>query len=54
MAKDANEPDVLDPRRWGLPKEAVADLADRPRRFWLRFRHCFKTRDASHNTLGPI
>ena len=29
--------------RWGLPTEAVADLAERLRRVWKRFRHCFTT-----------
>lgn len=44
MTKDTAKLDVLDSQRWGLPSEAVADLADRLRRFWSRFRHCFKTR----------
>ena len=49
MSKDVAEPNVFEPQRWGLPTEAVADLAARLRRFWSRFRHCFKTqtRDAS-------
>ena len=40
---------ILDPRRWGLPPEAVAGLGDTLVDFWARFRHCFwtKTRDQS-------
>jgi SRSO17 transposase len=49
MAQETAYPDVLDPRRWGLPDEAVAGLGDRLRDYWTRFRTCFKTktRDAS-------
>ena len=39
-------PDVgylFDPQRWGLPAEAVEDLADRLWRVWFRFRECFQT-----------
>ncbi len=48
---EANECDVFDAERWGLPAEAVADLAAHLRRTWERFRHCFKTqtRDTSEN-----
>ena len=51
MAKKANEASEFDPQRWGLPDEAVVDLADRLRRVWLRFRSCFKTktRDTSEH-----
>ena len=51
MGKEAVEPDVFDPLRWGLPAEIVDDLGDRLRRFWLRYRHCFKTqtRDGSEH-----
>jgi len=51
MAQKTVELDMLDPQRWGLPAEAVADLGDRLRRFWWRFRDCFKTRtrDASEH-----
>jgi SRSO17 transposase len=40
---------IFDAQRWGLPQEAVADLANRLRRIWTRFRECFttKTRDTS-------
>ncbi len=46
---DAQTNAVFAPQRWGLLPEAVHDLADRLRRFWERFRWCFKTktRDAS-------
>lgn len=44
MLKDVAGPDVFDPQRWGLPAEAVADLADRLRRVWSQFRECFKTK----------
>ena len=39
--------DVFDPSHWGLPTEAVADLANRLQRLWSRFRDWFntKTRD---------
>ena len=49
MIKNAAELDVFDPQRWGLPTEAVADLGNRLRRFWSRFRYCFntQTRDSS-------
>lgn len=41
--------ELFAPRRWGLPDEAVDDLAERLRRVWSRFRECFttKTRDTS-------
>ncbi len=40
---------LFDAQRWGLPKAAIDDLADRLRRIWSRFRGCFvtKTRDTS-------
>ena len=49
MAAEPVVPDALEPQRWGLPAEAVADLGNRLREFWVRFRRCFKTqtRDAS-------
>jgi SRSO17 transposase len=42
---------LFDPNRWGLPDEAVADLADALYSFWQRFCHCFRTRrhDTSTN-----
>jgi SRSO17 transposase len=44
-------PDASDPRRWGLSDEAIANLGNRLRDFWSRFRHCFrtKTRDSSEH-----
>jgi len=44
---------VLDPKSWGLPVEETADLAERLRRIWIRFRACFrtKTRDTSKQAL---
>lgn len=43
--------DVSEPTRWGLPQEAVADLGNRLRQTWSRFRACFKTktRDTSEH-----
>lgn len=35
--------DLYVPLRWGLPAEVIADLGDRLRRFWGRFRPCFQT-----------
>ena len=35
--------DLSAPQRWGLPAEVIADLGDRLRRFWGRFRPCFQT-----------
>jgi SRSO17 transposase len=51
MEQKTVESDMLDPQRWGLPDEVVADLGNRLRRFWSRFRTCFKTktRDASEH-----
>ena len=40
----AEKPPLFDAQRWGLPAEAVADLASRLRRVWCRFRECFTTR----------
>ena len=49
MAAEPVVLDALEPQRWGLPAEAVADLGNRLHEFWVRFRRCFKTqtRDAS-------
>jgi SRSO17 transposase len=44
MSEEEGTAEVLDPQRWGLPAEAVADLGDRLRRVWSRFRGCFRTR----------
>ncbi len=42
-----------DAQRWGLPKEAIDDLANRLRRIWSRFKKCFmtKTRDTSEHAF---
>ena len=51
MVYTTAELDTYDPKRWGLPEEAVADLGDRLHRFGWRFGECFKTktRDASEH-----
>ena len=38
------EKSVFNPHRWGLPSEAITDLAGRLHRIWSRFRDCFTTR----------
>jgi SRSO17 transposase len=35
---------VFDPRCWGLSSEAIANLGNRLRDFWLHFQPCFKTK----------
>ena len=49
QAEHTEKSPLFDAQRWGLPDEAVADLASRLRRVWYRFRECFttKTRDTS-------
>lgn len=44
---------LFDEKRWGLPAEAVADLAERLRRIWSCFRACFttQTRDTSEHAF---
>ena len=42
--EQTEQTDIFDAHRWGLPQEAIADLADRLRRIWSRFRECFTTR----------
>src|SRR3989304_4715454 len=44
MMAEADKVDVFDPRRWGLPAQAVATLGDRLWRVWSDFSDCFKTR----------
>jgi SRSO17 transposase len=46
---DTPELDIFDPDRWGLPADAVANLAERLHALWSRFRPCFSTttRDGS-------
>jgi len=36
--------DIFEPHRWGLSDEAIANLGDRLRDFWSRYRSCFKTK----------
>jgi SRSO17 transposase len=50
-AEGAADLDIVCPRRWGLPDEAIDDLADRLLRTWSRFGECFKTktRDGSQH-----
>lgn len=52
----ANELDIVCPQRWGLPDEAIDDLADRLLRIWSRFRGCFKTktRDGSQHAWAYL
>ncbi len=49
QAEHSEKSPLFDAQRWGLPTEAIADLASRLRRVWSRFRACFttKTRDTS-------
>ena len=49
MVENTERTLIFDAQRWGLPQEAIADLADRLRRIWTRFRKCFttKSRDTS-------
>ena len=49
MIENTEQTHIFDAQRWGLPQEAIDDLASRLRRIWTRFRECFttKTRDTS-------
>jgi SRSO17 transposase len=49
MTDVADDLALFDPQRWGLPAEAVMDLANRLQRIWERYHDCFttKTRDTS-------
>lgn len=49
QAEHTEKSPLFDTQRWGLPAQAVADLASRLRRVWSRFQECFttKTRDTS-------
>ncbi|MHC4511180.1 MAG: IS701 family transposase [Planctomycetota bacterium] len=51
MSEQTNEASVFDPHRWGLPGEAVNELAEHLRGIWSRYHDCFKTktRDTSEN-----
>jgi len=49
----SEESSLFDPQRWGLPTEAITNLAERLRGIWSRFRACFKTktRDTSEHAF---
>ncbi len=44
MPQQTEQSGLLAPQRWGLPIEAVDDIANRLRNTWLRFQDCFKTK----------
>ena len=44
MSQQTEQASIFDPERWGLPKEAVDDIANRLRKTWDRFQDCFKTK----------
>jgi len=50
---DHGKQSLFDATRWGLPKAAIDDLANRLQRIWKRFKNCFstKTRDTSEYAL---
>src|SRR6266496_735848 len=56
MSDVADELALFDPLRWGLPAEAVLDLANRLQRTWERYHDCFttKTRDTSAYGLSYL
>ena len=43
QAEHTEKSPLFDAQRWGLPAEAIADLASRLRRVWSRFREYFTT-----------
>ena len=45
---------LFDKERWGLPTEAVADLADRLQRVWERFRSCLTTKTRDTNKYAKV
>ncbi len=49
MIENTEQITIFDAQRWGLPQDAIDDLANRLRRIWSRFRECLttKTRDTS-------
>ena len=49
MSQQSEQSNIFAPQRWGLPMEAVDDIANRLRNTWVRFQDCFKskTRDTS-------
>lgn len=44
MSQQTEQASLFDPQRWGLPSEAVDDLAKRLRHTWARYQGCFKTK----------
>jgi SRSO17 transposase len=56
MQHHVEDPSVFDPQRWGVPADAVLDLANRLQRTWERYHDCFttKTRDTSAYGLSYL
>jgi SRSO17 transposase len=54
MNEDTSQPDVFASQRWGLPSEAVSDLAGRLRRTWARFRDCFRTKTRAPSVFAWV
>ncbi len=44
MSQQTEQSSIFAPQRWGLPMEAVDDIANRLRSTWGRFQDCFKTK----------
>lgn len=44
MFQQTEQSSIFAPQRWGLPMEAVDDIANRLRNTWARFQDCFKTK----------
>lgn len=44
MSEQTAPANLFDPERWGLPMEAVDDIAHRLRNIWVRYQECFKTK----------
>ena len=45
---------LFDPQRWGLPNEAIDNLADNLRSIWSRFRGCLKTKTHDTSEYGWV
>lgn len=56
MTNETAISDVFDPRHWGWSSQAIADLGNRLRDFWARYRTCFKTktRDTSEHAWTSL
>ena len=48
MDTDDTRHSIFDPKRWGLPENAVPEVGERLHSFWARFRSCFRTK--THDT----